>query len=210
MIDPAVLPGYLAAVLLVTIAPGPDMAYIVATASARGARAGVLSATGMALGMVVHVTAAALGLAAVLAAAPWTLVVVRLAGAGFLAWLAVGTLRSARAPANDAPAPGDGRLLLRAVLTNLTNPKVILFFAAFLPHFVRPGHAPVAVQFLLLGVLFLAVGLVVDSTVGLTAGRLGAALAPDGRAGRIRTVLAGLTFAALSALLVADVVVSAG
>lgn len=211
MIDSAVLPGYLLAVLLVTIAPGPDMAYIVAAATARGARAGVLSATGMALGMVVHVTAAALGLAAVVAAAPWTLVVVRLAGAGFLAWLAVGTLRSARAAAPAAaPAPGDGRLLVRAALTNLTNPKVILFFAAFLPHFVRPGHASVTAQFLLLGVLFLLVGLAVDSTIGLTAGRLGAALAPGTRAGQVRTVLAGLTFAVLSALLVADVVTSTG
>lgn len=206
MVDTAVLPGYLLAVLLIVVAPGPDHAYIVAAATAYGPRAGVVSAGGMALGMVVHVTATALGLAVLVTTVPWTLDVVRLAGAAFLGWQALVTLRSARTAGPGRAAAGGRQVLRRATLTNLANPKVILFFAAFLPHFVRPGHGPVTAQLLTLGLIFLLIGLVVDGAVGVTAGRLGAALAAGGRAGTALTVAAGLTFAALAVLLVADVV----
>ncbi|MGA8114350.1 MAG: LysE family translocator [Actinocatenispora sp.] len=211
MVDPSVLPGYLVAVLLIAVAPGPDMAYVVAVAVAHGSRTGIVSAAGMALGMAVHVTVAALGLAVLLANVPWALDVIRLAGAGFLGWLAVDTLRSVRRPGQAGrPPPTDGRILRRATLTNLANPKVILFFAAFLPHFVRPGHGPVTYQLLVLGLIFLLVGLLVDSAVGLTAGRLRTALTTGTRAHAALTILAGVTFAVLAALLLADVLAAGG
>ncbi|WP_028921768.1 LysE family translocator [Pseudonocardia acaciae] len=200
------LPGFLAAVLVIAIAPGPDMAYIVAVAADRGRRAGVVSAAGMALGMAVHVTAAALGLAALVSSASWALDVIRLAGAGYLGWLAVDTLRSARRAGLTARTPpASRRILRRAVLTNLANPKIILFFAAFLPSFVRPGHGPVTGQLLTLGLLFLLVGLAVDSVIGLAAGRLAATLAPGGAAATVVSVGAGVVFGGLAAVLLADV-----
>ena len=207
MLDPAVLPGFVTAVVLVTVAPGPDNAFIAAVALDRGVRAGLLSAVGMALGMVVHVTATALGLALVLRSAPAALDVVRLLGATYLAWLAVTTLRSAgsRPTAAHRPPP-DRNLLGRAVLTNVTNPKVILFFAAFLPQFVRTGHGPAGLQLATLGLIFLLVGLAVDAGVGVGAGKLGQVLAADGRAATATTRLAGLTFAALATLLLVDAV----
>lgn len=202
MLDLAVLPGYLVAVLLVTIPPGPDNAYIVAVAIDRGPRAGVLSAVGMSLGMLVHVTAASLGLAIVLRSTPLALTAVRLGGGAYLAWLAITTLRSARRAGHVGHAPPpDRRVLARAVLTNLTNPKVILFFAAFLPQFARAGRGPAALQFLTLGLIFLLVGLAWDSFVGLSAGRLGGALKSNGRAATAVTVTAGVTFAVLALLL---------
>lgn len=208
MLDPAVLPGYLVAVLLVTIPPGPDNAYIIAVALDRGPRAGVLSAVGMSVGMLVHVTAAALGLALVLRSVPMALTAVRLGGAAYLAWLAFTTLRGARRSGRDGKAGGPGhaapaaeRIVGRAVLTNLTNPKIILFFAAFLPQFARAGRGPAALQFLALGLIFLLVGLAWDSLVGLSAGRLGAALRSDGRAAAAVTAGAGVTFAALALVL---------
>lgn len=202
MVDVTVLPSFLAAVLVITVAPGPDNAYIAAVAIDRGARAGLLSAVGMALGMVMHVTVAALGLALLLASAPVALTIVRLAGAVYLGWLALTTLRSAtRSGSAPRRPPTDGRLLARAVLTNVTNPKVILFFAAFLPQFVRPGHGPTAVQMLTLGLLFLVVGLVIDSVVGLLAGRLRDVLSPGSRAAAALGVMAGLTFGTLAAVL---------
>lgn len=207
MVDSAVLPGFLAAIVLVTLAPGPDNAYIAAVAIDRGARAGVLSAVGMALGMLVHVTAAALGLAALLRSSPAALDAVRLGGATYLAWLAVITLRSAKRPGLTGRTPSPDRQVLgRAVLTNLTNPKVILFFAAFLPQFIRPGHGPTALQLLTLGGIFLLVGLVIDSVIGLSAGKLGDALAPGGRAACALSTVAALTFATLAALLVLEAV----
>ncbi|MGV9349306.1 LysE family translocator [Streptomyces spiralis] len=195
--------------LLIAIAPGPDMAYIVAVAVAHGPRAGVLSAIGMALGMVVHVTAAAFGLAVLFSNASWALDAVRLAGAGFLAWLALSTFRSAKqAGLTERVAPTRGQVLRRAALTNLANPKVILFFAAFLPQFVRPSHGPVTIQLMALGAIFLLVGLMIDSAVGVTAGRLKAALAADARASTVLAVIAAATFAVLAALLLIEVISS--
>lgn len=206
MIDHAVLPAYLATVLLITIAPGPDNTYIVAAAAARGSRAGVLSAAGMAIGMTVHVTAAALGLSLLLRSIPAALTGVRVAGAIYLGWLAVSTLRSARRAGITArAAPPDRQVLGRALLTNLTNPKIILFFAAFLPQFTRPGHGPVPVQLLTLGLIFLVVGFGCDSIVGLCAGRLSAILARGTRAATRLNVVAGLTFGALALTLLGEV-----
>ncbi|MDF3299436.1 LysE family translocator [Streptomyces tropicalis] len=202
VLDPGVLPGYLLAVLLVTLPPGPDNAYIIAVAVARGPRAGVLSAVGMSLGMVVHVTAASLGLSLMLRSTPAVLAVVRLAGAAYLAWLAVTTLSSARQAGVAGPAAApDHRILGRAVLTNLTNPKIILFFAAFLPQFARSGHGPSSVQFLTLGLIFLVIGLAWDSVVGLSAGRLSTMLRQGSNAAIALNVVAGLTFGTLAALL---------
>ena len=123
MLDLAVLPGYLVAVLLVTIPPGPDNAYIIAVATDRGPRAGVLSALGMSLGMLVHVTAASLGLALVLRSAPVALTAIRLGGSAYLAWLAITTVRSARRAGHLGHAPPPDRWILgRAVRTTLTHP----------------------------------------------------------------------------------------
>ena len=205
MIDPTVLPAFLIATTLVVVAPGPDNTYIAAVALAQGARSGVLSASGMALGMVVHVTAAALGLAVLLRSTPWALEAIRIGGAGYLCWLAWSAFRN-RANSEDG---GPGRsaapvVLRRAVLTNLTNPKVVLFFAAFLPQFVRRGHGPVAGQLLVLGLIFLVVGLVSDSVVGLVAGRLGASASPSGRATRVVNLAAALTFAGLAGVMIVE------
>ena len=205
MLDPSVLPGFVTAAVLVIAAPGPDNAYISAVAADRGTRAGVLSACGMALGMVVHVVAAALGLAVLLHSAPTALTAVRLAGAAYLAWLAFTTLRSAGSGSEEGAAAPDRQVVGRAVLTNLTNPKVILFFAAFLPQFVRDGHGPAAVQMLVLGSIFLVLGLVIDVLVGVVVGRLAGAAGSRGRATTVLRVVAGLTFATLSALLVLEV-----
>ena len=131
---------------------------------------------------------------------PVALTIVR-PGAVYLGWLAVTTLRSATRSGSAPPSTDGRRLLARAVLTNVTNPKVILFFAAFLPQFVRPGHGPTAVQMLTLGLLFLVVGLVIDSVVGLLAGRLRDVLSPGSRAAAALGVMAGLTFGTLAAVL---------
>jgi threonine/homoserine/homoserine lactone efflux protein len=205
VIDHTVLLGYLGSVLLITIAPGPDNAYIVGVALARGSRAGVLSAAGMAMGMTVHVAAATLGLALLLQSAPAALNAVRLAGAGYLGWLAVSTLRSARQSGiAKGGVPPDRQILGRAVLTNLANPKIILFFAAFLPQFTRPGHGPIPMQLLILGLVFLVIGLAWDSIIGLCAGRLSAALARGSRAATRLNVVAGLTFGALAVVLLGE------
>lgn len=205
MVDPVVLPGFLLATVLVVVAPGPDNTFIAAVAVQRGPRAGLLSAAGMALGMVVHVTAAAVGLAVLLRSSAWALEVIRIAGAAYLGWLALTTLAAVMRSGGDAHSPvEDGLVLRRAVLTNLTNPKVVLFFAAFLPQFVRQGHGPAALQLLILGLIFLVVGLLSDSVIGVVAGRLGQSLTAGSRGATALSVISGLTFAVLAAVLLLE------
>ncbi|WP_394428125.1 LysE family translocator [Streptomyces sp. SGAir0957] len=205
MLDLSLLPAYLAAVAVITVAPGPDAAYIVAVALERGPRAGLVSATGMALGMAVHVTAAALGLAVLLRTTPAALLLVELAGGLYLGWLAVTTLRTAgAAPTATARQPPTRQVLRRAVLTNLLNPKIVLFFAAFLPRFTSPERGLLSLQLLSLGLIFLVMGLVWDSVVGLCAGRLGQGLVRGRRTALLVNVVVGLTFAVLATLLLED------
>jgi threonine/homoserine/homoserine lactone efflux protein len=202
MVDPAVLPAFLLATTLVVVAPGPDNAYIAAVAVAQGGRSGVLSAVGMAWGMVVHVTVAALGLSVLLRSTPWALEGIRVLGAGYLCWLAWSALRTRADPAARRQSRTAAPVVLRrAVLTNLTNPKVVLFFAAFLPQFVRRGHGSVTGQLLALGLIFLVVGLISDSVIGLLLGRLAATGGPTGRTTGVAHVAAGLTFAGLAAVM---------
>ncbi|MEU6994575.1 LysE family translocator [Streptomyces sp. NPDC046465] len=210
MLDLTLLSAYLAAAAIITVAPGPDAAYIVAVALQRGPRAGLLSAMGMALGMVVHVTAAALGLAVLLRSTPAALLLVELIGGLYLGWLAVTTIRSARETPTTAPeTPPERQVLRRAVLTNLLNPKIVLFFAAFLPRFTSPEHGPLWLQLLALGLIFLVMGLAWDSTIGLFAGRLGQGLVRGRRTAVTVNLAAGVTFAALAALLLEDVLAAA-
>jgi len=176
--DPALVVAFVVAVFLLSVAPGPDMLFIVANAAAGGRRAGLVSAVGMSTGLAVHTVAAALGLSALIAAAPDALVAIRVVGAGFLVYLAVSSWRASRtaeAPKREQqPKRSLRKLYAMATLTNLANPKVVLFYLAFLPQFLSHGpHAwPVPAQLLTLGATFIVVGISVDGTVGFTAGTL--------------------------------------
>jgi threonine/homoserine/homoserine lactone efflux protein len=184
--DMGLLLAFVAAAALISIVPGPDMLYIMATGMSSGPRAGVLAALGMSTGVVCHTAAAVLGLSALLHAVPVALEAIRVVGVAFLAYLAVSAWRSSRAGSDgaglDAPgassdAPAGGlrvrRIYAMAVLTNVSNPKVVLFYVAFVPQFTSAGAAwPLPAQLLTLGAVLIVVGLSVDATVGLAAGRL--------------------------------------
>lgn len=206
MVDMSGLPAFVVAVALICLAPGPDNTYISAVAARHGPRAGLTSAVGMALGMSVHVTATAVGLAVVLSAHDWAIVAINLAGGAYLAHLAIETYRELRrsGESGEHPTPPPHALIRRAVFTNLTNPKVILFFASFLPQFARPENGSLTAQLLILGLIFLIVGLVCDGAIGLSVGWLGRGLAASTSAAAVLTVLAGTTYVVLSALLIHD------
>jgi threonine/homoserine/homoserine lactone efflux protein len=174
--DVSILVAFVAACAVISLVPGPDMMFIVANGVARGRAAGVVAAVGMSTGMAVHTVAAALGLGALIQAAPVVLEAVRIVGAVFLCYLAFSALREARHVTETAPAKFGGHSLRRtyamATLTNLANPKVIFFYIAFFPQFVTEGGWPTPVQFLLMGAILIVVGLAVDASVGLAAGTL--------------------------------------
>lgn len=208
MIDPAVLPAFVAAVFVVTVAPGPDNTYIAAVAVQHGPAAGALSAIGMAAGMSVHVVVTAVGLAALISTNALVLVAIQLVGGLYLAGISWTTLAQiGRRTTLDRGAPPRD-LLRRAVLTNLTNPKVVLFFVSFLPQFTRPQAGSLRAQLLVLGAIFLCVGLLCDATIGLTVGMLGRRVGSGGSGGSMLSVIAGATYGVLSAALLRDVAVT--
>jgi threonine/homoserine/homoserine lactone efflux protein len=206
--------GFVVAVFFVSIVPGPDMLFIVANAAVGGRRAGVVAAAGMSTGLAFHTVAAALGLGALIQAAPQVLNGVRIAGAAFLLYLAYLTWRASRQEVGETedvlelPRRTLRKTYVMATLTNLANPKVILFYLAFVPQFVTTGADswPVTIQFLVLGAVFIAVGFPVDASAGVLAGSLATSLLRAGSTvrRRLERVCAGI-FAALAARLAIDI-----
>ncbi|MFM0685861.1 LysE family translocator [Paraburkholderia strydomiana] len=189
MISAHLLAVYIAALLVVYAVPGPDMALILQTSIGRGVRSGFAAACGLGLARATHVTLSACGAAALLRNAPWLYDVVRYGGAVYLAWIGIQIFRSpmfalpeggaARDEANrptDAMATAGMRQLraafVKGLLTNLLNPKALLFCSVLLPQFVRPEAGPVALQMIELGSVLLAVGCCFDLTYAIGAARI--------------------------------------
>ena len=192
---------FLAAALLVALAPGPDNLMVLSLGMARGRKSGVAFGLGCALGCLNHTLLAALGVSAVIAASPAAFTALKVAGGLYLVWLGVQAIRHARplgAPEVRAVSPdAPGKLFARGLLANAINPKVILFFLAFLPQFVEAARGRVAWQIAQLGVLFTIQAVVVFGAIGYFAGDIGERLARRPAAGAWLDRAAGGIFVAL-------------
>ena len=163
--------AFAATALVLLMIPGPAVLYIVSQSVEHGRRAGVAASVGVHLGTLVHITAAALGLSAILVSSSLAFGAVRLVGAAYLIYLGVRTL-AGRGDGGSAPVRREartGRIIRQGALVNITNPKTALFFFAFLPQFVDP-HQAVPAQIVVLGLTFLVLGLITDTAWGLVAG----------------------------------------
>lgn len=181
-IDIQHLPLFVSAGLLLNLTPGADMVLVVRHSAANGLRAGAMAALGVGAGCLVHTLAAALGLATLLAGSPAAFNALRWAGAAYLVWMGWGLLRSAvpsTAAATDAPAPTAAlhRVFWQGFLTNALNPKVALFFLAFVPQFIAPGTVRPTTAFLALGTLFVVNSTLVNVAIAGTASFLRQTLA---------------------------------
>src|SRR4051812_25879304 len=146
---------FLAAGLALNLTPGPDMLYVATRGASEGRSAGIVSALGIGAGTLVHIALVAAGLAALLTAVPVAYTAVRLAGAAYLIYLGVRALLSKAAIAEKTLEPASlGTIFRQGVITNVLNPKVALFFLAFLPQFVDPARGNPALQVIGLGLLF--------------------------------------------------------
>lgn len=184
------------ALAVVYLLPGPDMILLLQTGARQGRGAALATATGLAIARGCHVALAALGLAALFKAAPWTFEVVRLAGAAYLLWIGIQCLRSTLVPnlntGDVAGMPGQWReAIRRGVLTNLLNPKALLFCSVLLPQFIVTEGAPVLTQFAVLGALLVGIGLLFDSAYALTGAALGRWLQHSPTAQRVQQWLFG-------------------
>ena len=167
--------AFLAASLVCIAAPGPDSLGVLSLGLSRGRRAGMGYAAGCALGCLTHTTWASLGLTALVAASPAAFGAMKFAGAAYLCYLGVKALRSQGASLETKSEPaGDTRqFLMRGFVSNALNPKVALFFLAFLPQFVNP-RGSVGLQMLILGACFGVMSLTVFSLIGHFSGAIGA------------------------------------
>lgn len=170
--------------LLLNISPGPDTLYILGRTASQGWRGGAVAALGIGAGLIIHTFAAALGLSAILAASATAFSIVKWVGAAYLVYLGVSLLLSRPANHEQTPVLPTARLrtvFFQGLLTNVLNPKVALFFLAFLPQFIEPGTPDKTVAFLFLGLIFNFNGTLWNLFVAWSAARVTRRLRGSGR-----------------------------
>ena len=153
------LAGFVAAVVVMALTPGPDMILYLGKTIAQSRRAGLVTFAGAASGLLVHTLFAALGLSALLAASATAFSMLKVAGAAYLLYLAYDAIRHGSTFRLDPGQPAErlGALYVKGLLVNLLNPKIIVFFLTFLPQFVTPGEANASAKLLVLGVAFIVI-----------------------------------------------------
>jgi len=193
------LATFAVASFILGVTPGPDIIYVIVRGAAQGPRAGVAAAAGLCTGIIGHTLLCIVGLTAVLAASAIAFTAVKVLGAAYLIYLGVRMWRHRDKldfSDGDDPMP-IGSIYRQTVIMNLLNPKVALFFLAFLPQFVDPGAGPVAYQFAILGFIFMAVSFLVMAAAGLAGGQVRRFFSTSENAGRRIHALAGTVLIAL-------------
>lgn len=205
MFDLSTLLLFASASLLLALAPGPDNLFVLTQSALKGRLVGLVVTLGLCTGLIVHTTAVALGVAAVFQASALAFNLLKYAGAAYLLYLAWGAFR---AGASVLSSESDqeislARYYLRGIVMNVTNPKVSIFFLAFLPQFTRPEQGHLPLQMLVLGGVFILATLLVFGAISLLAGVLGQWLRRSARAQQLLNKTAAVVFAALALKLAA-------
>ena len=200
MQPPDTLLIFFMAALLLALTPGPDNLFVLAQAAQRGKMAGIAVTVGLCTGLLVHTAAVALGVAAVFKASQLAFSLLKYIGAAYLLYLAWQSFR-ASADTGDGMAVrhfGFSRLYGRGIVMNVTNPKVSLFFLAFLPQFTDPSLGPVLPQIILLGLIFILSTILVFGGISILAGGIGARFRKSAKAQTVLNRLAGSVFICLA------------
>ncbi|MFC0861839.1 LysE family translocator [Sphaerimonospora cavernae] len=176
--DPTLFGSFLVAASVICVTPGPDMMYVVSFGVAKGKIGGLAAATGIAMGMLFHTLLAVLGVAAVIARYPMVLEVFRYVGAAYLVYLGISLWRDdSKLVIEDGRVGWSAvRISMQAALVNIANPKIVVFYIAFLPQFTSSSAGSVPLQMLTLGLVFVIMGFATDATVGLFGGSVGSRL----------------------------------
>ncbi|ACZ11854.1 LysE family translocator [Sulfurospirillum deleyianum] len=191
---------FIGASTLLALSPGPDILFVLTQAMVRGSRSGIVIALGLCSGLIFHTTAVALGVAVIFQTSALAFSLLKFIGAGYLLYLAFMAFRDAtKSKLNMTQPPLSlSTLYKRGILMNIANPKVSIFFLAFLPQFTNPALGNVTVQIFSLGALFMLSALVVFISVSLLAGRIGAWFMRTKNGEKILNRIAGTIFAALA------------
>ena len=205
MPDPSTIALFAAACLALAVTPGPDMLLVASRSMSQGRVAGFATLAGIQAGLYCHALAAALGLSELFLAIPAAYDVVRYAGAAYLLYLAYAALRSGTGAVATAAEPHRyrfGQLFRQGMVTNLLNPKVVLFVLALFPQFVRPDAGSVALQ--VMALVLNTIGFAINGAVILASNRVGRALAARTRFRKAPQFLLGAVFAGLAVRLALD------
>jgi threonine/homoserine/homoserine lactone efflux protein len=205
--DPASFAVFLTASVVISITPGPDLTYVFARGLAHGRLAGVISVAGIVSGLIVHTCLVAFGLAALVAGSDLAFDLIRYLGAAYLIWMGVRLIRSRAGLRSDGRAVSASRWsawYLQGLVTNLLNPKILLFFLAFLPQFADPAHGSMALQIMLLGAILIGCGLVALLTVALASGAMGSLLARHPLWLKVQNAITGSLMIGLALFLLAS------
>ncbi len=191
---------FFAASVALGLAPGPDNIFVLTQSALHGRKAGLLVTLGLCTGLLVHTAAVALGVAAIFLTSALAFNLLKMAGAIYLLYLAWQAFRAKTASLDEPRGVGLAlpRLYLRGVIMNITNPKVAIFFLAFLPQFADPARGPITLQIMLLGGLFIVATILVFGAIAWSAGFLGEWLKGSGRAQIVMNRVAGTIFAGLA------------
>ena len=194
------LAAFFTASILLALAPGPDNIFVLTQSALRGKMAGLLVTLGLCTGLIVHTTAVAFGVAVIFQASALAFTMLKLFGAGYLLYLAWVVFRASAEKIGTGRASGlsYGRLYRRGIIMNVTNPKVSIFFLAFLPQFADPARGSLTLQLLLLGGVFIVSTIIVFGGIALLAGAIGGWLNRSPRTQLIMNRLAGVVFVGLA------------
>lgn len=205
MLDGQVIAVFFAASLMLGLAPGPDNLFVLTQSALQGRAAGLYVTAGLCTGLLVHTTAVAVGVAAVIQSSQFAFTALKFAGAAYLLYLAWQAFHASSEPAEQADRRvlQPRRLYVRGIIMNVANPKVSIFFLAFLPQFVDPARGAVVAQIIQLGLLFIAATILVFGAVSLLAGTFGEWLSRSLTARRFLNWAAGFIFLGLAVRLAA-------
>ena len=203
-----VLIAFTAAALILNISPGPSNLYIIARSIAQGTKGGIIAAVGLAVGSMVHVVAAALGLSAVFSHSPTLYTAVKLVGAAYLVYLGVSYLRSSSRIGSNCIKSAQQKppltVFRESVIVEVTNPKTALFFVALLPQFVVPESGPVSQQLFILGLIVTLSAVPCDMLVAVSSSKVSKWLINNHRAQRIQERVSGSILCGMGAYLMVD------
>jgi len=194
------LPLFFTASVALCIAPGPDNLFVLTQSGLYGRLAGFVVTLGLCTGLIGHTTAVAVGVAAIFQTSELAFTALKMVGAAYLLYLAWGAFRAGNTDLDDGSGQAISlkRLYGRGVLMNITNPKVGIFFLAFLPQFADPAAGPIGIQMMILGGVFIIATLLVFGAVAWGAGFIGGWLRRSARAQLVMNRLAGTIFVALA------------
>ena len=200
MLSAETISAFFIASVLLGIAPGPDNLFVLTQSALHGKLSGIMVVSGLCTGLLVHTGAVALGVAVIFQASALAFTMLKLAGAGYLVYLAWGVFRAT--PEKISMTGGQdnslGVLYRRGIIMNVTNPKVSIFFLAFLPQFADPNRGPISLQMVLLGGLFIIATILVFGSAALIGGTLGDWLNRSEYAQKVMNRIAGSVYIGLA------------